>query len=394
MTIYFSNPGELDIRLVSTFGVNAKPNTSSPIGSFGTGLKYAIAGVLRLGGTITIETSGTTYTLWAKPTTFRDTTVNMCFIQEEDKDPLPLPFSTDLGKHWEPWMIYREFRCNAVDEGGDERPSRQWPAGADVIFAITCPEVEAVLNLHSTYFLQTKPAQVLPTGLELHMGKSRWIYYKGVAVAQTDLNTLAVYNFTQGLELTEDRVATDYTIKMGLLAGYTRCQEPSVAKMALTTGDGFLERDIPWDWGYNHSTPFLEEAARLAQTSSSSLSPRAARWTRAAIPEARKVLTKPFSCEQAMELEWAKNKWEELFGQPWAWPLAMSLELPEGGLQAFAYANTCYLTDNSFSSRSNLFSCLLEEHIHLHEKVLDCTREFQNAMHKYFQIAIFKEPSA
>lgn len=39
----FHNPGELDPRLITTFGVSIKESTN-PIGYFGTGLKYALAG--------------------------------------------------------------------------------------------------------------------------------------------------------------------------------------------------------------------------------------------------------------------------------------------------------------------------------------------------------------
>lgn len=47
-TIIFHNPGELDIRAVTTFGLSVK-KSDNPIGQFGTGLKYAIAVALRHG---------------------------------------------------------------------------------------------------------------------------------------------------------------------------------------------------------------------------------------------------------------------------------------------------------------------------------------------------------
>ena len=48
MTKYliFSNPGELDIRALYTFGVSAKVG-EEPFGLFGTGFKYAAAILLR-----------------------------------------------------------------------------------------------------------------------------------------------------------------------------------------------------------------------------------------------------------------------------------------------------------------------------------------------------------
>ena len=46
--IVFENPGEIDIRSISTFGVSVKEG-DNPIGFFGTGLKYAIVVLLRTG---------------------------------------------------------------------------------------------------------------------------------------------------------------------------------------------------------------------------------------------------------------------------------------------------------------------------------------------------------
>lgn len=48
MTIYFSNRGLIDLDVIRTMGVNVKEN-DNPIGHFGTGLKFAIATLLRTG---------------------------------------------------------------------------------------------------------------------------------------------------------------------------------------------------------------------------------------------------------------------------------------------------------------------------------------------------------
>src|SRR3954471_10625130 len=41
--VVFETKGKLDLRSLTVFGLNAKPTTTSPIGFFGTGLKYAVA---------------------------------------------------------------------------------------------------------------------------------------------------------------------------------------------------------------------------------------------------------------------------------------------------------------------------------------------------------------
>jgi hypothetical protein len=48
--VVFENPGEIDAAAIRTFGVSVKEG-ENPIGFFGTGLKYAIAILLRTGHT-------------------------------------------------------------------------------------------------------------------------------------------------------------------------------------------------------------------------------------------------------------------------------------------------------------------------------------------------------
>ncbi|CAM6031606.1 unnamed protein product [Sphagnum compactum] len=70
MSIIFTNPGEIDVRAIVTFGVSAK-ETDNPIGYFGTGLKYAIAVLLRNSQEITIYSGTECYVFNTKTITVR-----------------------------------------------------------------------------------------------------------------------------------------------------------------------------------------------------------------------------------------------------------------------------------------------------------------------------------
>src|SRR5690554_6101264 len=117
MTLAFHNPGVLDSRLITLFGASVKPNSTNPIGFFGTGLKYAIAVTLRLGGKIELHAGGETITISQQTTAIRDKQFSTIFMRDS-KGSTMLGFTTELGKTWEPWMAYRELLCNALDEGG------------------------------------------------------------------------------------------------------------------------------------------------------------------------------------------------------------------------------------------------------------------------------------
>lgn len=121
----FWNPTTLDLRLITTFGASVKTDDAS-IGYFGTGLKYAIAGVLRMGGNISLTTPEGTFQFSEKSETIRGKTIPCVYMEAEDRTLTPCGFTTELGRNWTPWMIYREFWANMRDEHGSMNPPRDW----------------------------------------------------------------------------------------------------------------------------------------------------------------------------------------------------------------------------------------------------------------------------
>jgi hypothetical protein len=88
----FSNPGILDMNLLKLLGVSVK-ESDNPIGFFGTGLTYAMATALRLGGAMTIYSNGERYEVGGRPVTLRDKQFTQVMLNDE-----PLGFTTELGK--------------------------------------------------------------------------------------------------------------------------------------------------------------------------------------------------------------------------------------------------------------------------------------------------------
>jgi len=120
--IVFRNEGVLELDCVRTMGINVKENDSA-IGHFGTGLKYAIAVLLRTGHEITMILDGTEFKFLTKTKEVRSKDfefIVMRMIDPSDStfEDEQLAFTTDYGKDWEVWMAFRELACNARDEGG------------------------------------------------------------------------------------------------------------------------------------------------------------------------------------------------------------------------------------------------------------------------------------
>lgn len=96
--IYFWTPSELDLNCVRLMGVSSK-QCDSPIGRFGTGLKFAIANILRTGGGFTITINNAPYHFTTQEQAIRGVdSVDVVVMNGE-----ALGFTTSLGKHWEGW---------------------------------------------------------------------------------------------------------------------------------------------------------------------------------------------------------------------------------------------------------------------------------------------------
>ena len=117
--ITFSNPGTFDLRSATLIGASAKQCEDS-IGLFGTGLKYAIAILLREQQKITIISQGeessppTTYTFTTKEISMRGKSFSIICCNGEE-----LSYTTEYGKKWELWQALRELYANCLDEGGE-----------------------------------------------------------------------------------------------------------------------------------------------------------------------------------------------------------------------------------------------------------------------------------
>jgi hypothetical protein len=244
MTLYFSNPGSFDIRALTTFGLTAKPQSENPFGRFGTGLKNAIAGVLRLGGQVEIQTTEGTYTFSTLPEIFRGKDFTEIRVDGPSCDHHLLPFTLSLGSHWEPWMIYREFRCNALDEGGS-LPQTTPPEAAGVTFAITCPEIEAICD--SDHFISGEPIARFP-GLEVFPGGTRKIFYRGVEVFAHNRNFLFSYNVISEVPLTEDRTCAQHNLLEAIGKSIAQADDDNLDTAVSVLFSKGPEMDISWNY--------------------------------------------------------------------------------------------------------------------------------------------------
>lgn len=252
--IIFHNPGELDLEAVRLMGASVKKAGS--FGRFGTGLKYAIATVLRGGGSLRLFIGERSFTFDTRPVSLKgEDFEEVCLIEEVEGFPatgLELGFTTALGKDWEPWMAVRELACNARDEGGTftlwQDPN--WDScGEGTEIALDWPEIEA--SWDETLKELFVPDDLSPLaeveGVLIHPGESQFIYHRGVRVMKLPKKAAFTYNIIGPVDLTEDRTAKyAFIVEENVRRALFECEDPEVIAGSLSTKDSW-EQSIKWE---------------------------------------------------------------------------------------------------------------------------------------------------
>ena len=238
MSVVFQNPGVIDLDVIRLMGVNVKTGTN-PIGHFGTGLKYAIAILLRTGHTITLEADEKKYVFNTREELIRGKPFSLIYMNNER-----LAFTTELGKEWEVWQAYRELRSNVIDEGG----KTLWQARGDTVgqtrITVSGSPIEETHKNSKTIFLETEPLDAT-SRLEVHPGANRYLYYRGIRVAELDKPSLLTYNILEATQLTEDRtLAGPFTAIYRIRIDLPKLRNVELLETALSSTESCFERDM------------------------------------------------------------------------------------------------------------------------------------------------------
>jgi len=260
-TLWIKNKNEISITAVCVMGVNAKL-TSGAFGFFGTGLKYALAVLMRTGHKVTIWSGKNKYKVRCEPEIIRDKTFNVVYIGADRTG-----FTTDLGKNWEMWQVYREIICNARDEDEYEISETPLPpTHGYTVIQIESPNTipvppdclsdhdgltsETFHHAHKNadkIFLSTTPLCELKN-LSIHEGATNNLYYQGVLVYRNDNPFTKTYNLTGHKTLTEDRTLRNLYCAFSDIEESV-CHAPAeIYEQIITATDNYAEADMTLCW--------------------------------------------------------------------------------------------------------------------------------------------------
>jgi hypothetical protein len=371
--IVFKNKGLIDVRAISTMGVSVKKEGS--IGYFGTGLKYAIAVLLREGQQITIWRGKDAFKFTSKPEEIRGETFSIVYMNEKE-----MGFTTDLGKNWDLWQAYREIYCNCKDEGGYYKEAKSIRTGtkASTAIAVKGQKFEEIHINRSQYIIEEDPDLKLLKA-NVHDEPCNSIYYKGVNIFDGQANSICRWNITSKIDLTEDRTAK-YTFQLRdrISESIVGSNNKEFIERCVLAPDKTFEGELDYDVSIKPSEEFMEVCGSIIKT-----------FKRGANRSAIKYAKKYGDFKDPVEVIELNTVQTAMMQR--AVDLLMKAKFDTSGysivcvktmgnsISGVAKNNTIYITEAAFEiGTKELALTLLEEYWHLEKGFEDNSREFQN----------------
>lgn len=390
--IVFRTPGLVDIDALTTFGVSVK-ESKNPIGQFGTGFKYAVATILRLGGSITLYRGDKQRFDFQKTSKkirgekFDVVSMAETLVGGEVPQMAELGFTTQLGGHWLPWMAYRELLCNTIDEGGTAERALTYelsPKQTTIVVRGANFEQEHDDQRNNFLFGETSKPAWSAYNLEVWNRSAPFIYYKRVRAYDDPqkLPFVMTYNFTHGCVLTEDRTIKNHPFST-IAEWLVNCDDEEILSRVLLCSPQWAEHQIPWAWAStpgdafvnvvrkNIRNPMLNSTARtLVQRCKLSLF----------VDEVELNSVDRSKLERAL---WFCKQ----IGYDVRQPIVVAASLADAGVLGYADTreNKIVLSQEVFRrGTKEVAQTLLEEHIHLQFGLQDESRQMQEHL---FQLA-------
>lgn len=372
--IIFRNRGLIDLAAVRTLGVSVKEEGA--IGYFGTGVKFAVATILRGGGSVTLYRGKDEHRFSVSPQSVRGQSFDVVTIDGQE-----LGFTTALGRDWKPWMAFRELACNALDEGGRYYAAREiGPIGDDeTVFVVDSEEIEDAYHGRHEIILETEPLYANDI-IEIRPGHSREVYFRGVRVGGLAHSTFHTYNILRKIDLTEDRTFRySFEVADQIARGLAQCDNDDLLASALSCGDDYAEHFLTFA-AARASQEFLRVAAGLRGRldNIANANPSAMKLARelslSALGPSEGAALHPVEQDR---FERAKAFLASAGYNVEAFPIMVVDDLGEG-IYGLAKEGRIFIAKAAFQKGTKeVASTLLEEFVHLKTGYDDMTRQLQ-----------------
>lgn len=375
-TISFENPGTLDPRSITVFGTSSKDSPDSAIGYFGTGLKYAIAILLRTGHSVEIYSGSAHYLFTTEREQLRNDEFDFIYMHEPSSPPQRLAFTTELGKDWSVLDAYRELHSNALDEQGSVHGRAIPHSPSTTLVLVTGPEIQQAYDLRHTIFITSEPFYENDF-LSIHPNPTNHLYYKGVAVHKNAHKYAYTYNL-KNVELTENRtIKCLWSAHRSLTRRLVQLQNPAVIQQVFasrTSAEAYM------DWHWSDSLPseeFLDFLQPLVRVRSKDIHQSLHALYQSHRPEAEILITYQPKPVEAKMLARAIRFLSDIGHDPTIYPIEIYENLGPD-IMGKAQNDTILIARQCFNKGTKyLASTIFEEYTHLTTGYADNTYAMQ-----------------
>lgn len=377
-TYVFKNAGVIDPRSITTFGVSSKVG-KNPVGFFGTGLKYAIAVLLRLKCQVVIYSGNTGYTFTTRSERIRVNDFDLVCMNGE-----PCGFTTELGKTWEIWQAFRELACNAKDEDGLWKEVTGAPSSFEdsTHVLVSGSAFDSVWAQRHSIMLDSAPIYSLADQAEIHAGKSHWLYYRGVRCQKLNKPSLYTYNILREMDLTEDRgFKYDWYAESAVTHAVLQARQSAVIDAVVTADDQTWERRLAFPSGSPMSEQFKNVVVAHIKKFTSSLSQSARALVQAQHMEDLDMGDEiKLSKTDTLRLAKATAFLARIGYDASAYPIKVRSHLGDGVLGR-AHRGVILVSRLAFEQGTKrLAGTIFEEYLHLSTGCVDLTYGMQNML--------------
>ena len=255
--IKISNTGEIDLKAFTLMGASTKDGDDSKIGFFGSGLKYAMAVLLRHAIHFKIYSGLKEIVIKTKREKFRDKIFNMLIIGGRRTS-----LTVEMGKTWIPWFCIREIYCNALDEGSaviDYVDDIVPEENATQFYVEYHPDLDILMNNWDNYFSKNRPPLISGSyGRILNGGDNLIIYRRGVQAYTSSQNCLFNYDLIN-LNINESRVLDNiWDVKYSLAKLISKIADKKMIQNILDNLAGSWEEQLQWGASNEFNDLWLE----------------------------------------------------------------------------------------------------------------------------------------
>lgn len=197
LQLKFCNNGVLSPLDLISMGDSSKRGDSTTFGTFDSGLKYAIALLLRNDIHIEIKSGGSNYTFGTVHKTLGGKTKELIVVYENDIVH-ETGFAVNLGFNWELWMAFRELYSNMLDEGGRMfLPTESSSIEYDTVISIDVNDtVQGILDNWNNYFITNEEPIISNESVKVYENPGGVLrFYKNGILILEDRERYSVFKY-------------------------------------------------------------------------------------------------------------------------------------------------------------------------------------------------------